>query len=331
MEIRHLRAFCAVAEEMHVTRAAKRLRVAQPALTQQIRLLENALGFRLLQRTGRGVTLTEPGAFFHKEVAAVLDQLHNASLKAQEIARGEAGHVHIGTTEGAAFNPTLAAVFNQFREQWPAVALTFSQKQTMEFVRDLRAGLIDAAVICPIASIEDLSVIELYRARMLLAVPPGHRHAGKASVPLRVLEGEPVVMVSHGQTLDSLESTLTEACKKLRFSPRIAQTTSDFMLALNLVASGAGCAFVPAYMSSIHPEAIRYLQVETPLPIEMHIVFATRSDQTSTSVCNLRSMAVRAFQPKGRELPAEAVKVKLGRTTKVNGHVRRELATQVKR
>ncbi len=331
MEIRHLRAFCAVAEEMHVTRAAKRLRVAQPALTQQIRLLENALGFRLLQRTGRGVTLTEPGAFFHKEVAAVLDQLHNASLKAQEIARGEAGHIHVGTTEGAAFNPTLAAVFNRFRARWPAVALTFSQKQTMELVRDLRAGLIDAAVICPVAPIEDLSMTELYRARMLLAVPSGHRHAGDTSLPLRALEGEPVVLVSHGQTLDSLESTLTEACKRLRFSPRIAQTTSDFMLALNLVASGAGCAFVPAYMSSIHPEAIRYLQVETPLPIEMHIVFATRADQTSPSVCNLRSLAVRAFQSEGSELPIKAVKAGLGRPTKANGHVHRELSAASKR
>ena len=331
MENRHLRAFCAVAEEMHVTRAAKRLRVAQPALTQQIRLLEKALGFRLLQRTGRGVVLTEAGAFFHKEVAAVLDQLHNASLKAQEIARGEAGHVHVGTTEGAAFSPTLAAVFNQFRARWPAVSLTFSQKQTMELVRDLRGGLIDAAVICPIAPIEDLSVIELYRDRMLLAVPPGHRYAGNTSVPLQALKGEPMVLVSHGQTIDSLESTLTEACKKLRFSPRISQTTSDFMLALNLVASGAGCAFVPAYMNSIHPETISYLQTETPLPIEMHIVFATRSDQTSTSVYNLRSMAVRAFQPKGSELPARMVKAERGRPTKVNGHCHREPSTQKKR
>ncbi len=172
---------------------------------------------------------------------------------------------------------------------------------------------------------------ELYRAGMLLAVPPDHRYAGKTRVPLRALEGEPVVLVSHGQTLGSLESTLTEACSRLRFSPRISQTTSDFMLALNLVASGAGCTFVPAYMSSIHPEAISYLQVETPLPIEMHIVFATRSDQTSTSVCSLRSMAVRAFQPKSSELPARVVKAATGRSTRVNGRVRRELTTRGKR
>ncbi len=331
MEIRHLRAFCAVAEEMHVTRAAKRLRIAQPALTQQIRLLERALGFRLLQRTGRGVMLTEAGAFFHREAAAMLDQLHNASLKAQEIARGEAGHMHVGTTEGAAFSPTLAAVFNQFRARWPAVALTFSQKQTMELVRDLRAGLIDAAVICPISPVEDLSMTELYRARMLLAVPSGHRHAGNASIPLRALEGEPVVLVSHGQTLDSLESTLTEACKKLRFSPRIAQTTSDFMLALNLVASGAGCAFVPAYMSSIHPEAIRYLQVDTPLPIEMHIVFATRFDPPSPSVCNLRNLAMRAFQPAGSALPNGALRAERGRPVRVKGRGRGEPAARRKR
>ena len=296
MEIRHLRAFCAVAEEMHVTRAAKRLRIAQPAVTQQIRLLEKAVGLRLLQRTGRGVALTEAGAFFHREIASVLDQLHNATLKAQEIARGEVGRVHIGTTEGAAFHPTLAAVFNQFRARWPAVALTFSQKQTMDLVKDLRAGVIDAAVLCPFPADADLVVTELYRHGMLLAVPVNHRHAKKAMISLHELKGEPVVLVSHGETVDSLESIFAAACKRLRFSPRVLQTTPDFVLALNLVASGVGCTFVPAYMNRIHPESIRYLQVETPLPIEMKLVFVTRADQASSSVGNLCNLARQTFQ-----------------------------------
>ncbi len=304
MEIRHLRAFCAVAEEMHVTRAAKRLHMAQPALTQQIRLLEKSVGLPLLQRIGRGVALTEAGAFFHREVASLLGQLHNAKLKAQEIARGQVGHVHVGTTEGAAFHPTLAAVFSQFRTRWPAVTLTFSQKQTFELVTDLRARKVDAAVVCPFPPSADVVATEIYRHPMLLAVPSSHRHANKTEVALRELAGEPFVLVSHGETTGSLESVLSAACEKLRFSPKVSQTTSDFVLALNLVASGVGCTFVPAYMRGVHPVSIRFLRVETPLPIEMKLVFATRADQTSPGVCNLRGLIAQVFQrEKGSKMP----------------------------
>ncbi len=273
--------------------------MAQPALTQQIRLLEKSTGLRLLQRTGRGVALTEAGAFFHREVAAVLGQLHNATLKAQEIARGQVGHIHVGTTEGAAFHPTLAAVFNQFQARWPAVTLTFSQKQTFELVADLRAAKVDAAVLCPFPPTADLAATEIYRHPMLLAVPSGHRHADRAEVSLREFKGESFVLVSHGETTGSLASIFSAACRKLRFTPRILQTTSDFVLALNLVASGVGCTFVPAYMRGVHPESIHYLQVETPLPIEMEIVFAARADQASPSVCNLRDLIAQVFRGQG--------------------------------
>ncbi len=287
-----------MAEEMHVTRAARRLHMTQPALTQQIRSLEKSVGLPLLQRAGRGVALTEAGAFFHREMASVLGQLHNSTLKAQEIARGQAGHIHVGTTEAAAFHPTLAAVFNQFRTRWPAVTLTFSQKQTLELVADLRAGKVDAAVLCPFPSSADLIVTEIYRHHMLLALPSGHRHADNARVSLRQLSGESFVLVSHGETTGSLESLFAAACRTLRFSLKVLQTTSDFVLALNLVASGVGCTFAPAYMRSVHPEAIRFLEVETPLPIEMKLVFAVRADQASSSVCNLRGLITQVFQEK---------------------------------
>ena len=105
-----MQAFCVVAQEMQVTKAAKRLKIAQPALTQQIRLLENSLGQRLVRPKGRGIELTPAGAFFHKEAEALLVQLHNVQLKVNEIARGESGHLRVGVTEGASGNPALAVV-----------------------------------------------------------------------------------------------------------------------------------------------------------------------------------------------------------------------------
>ena len=296
MEIRHLRGFCAIAQEMHVTRAAAKLRIAQPALTQQIRLLEKDLGVSLLRRTGRGIALTEAGEFFYREAVAILDQLHNAGLKAREIARGDTGHLRIGVTEGASFHPDLASVFTQFRAERPAVSLTFSQKQTVELANDLRNGVIDAAFMCPVTLDREIKTAELYDGSMLLAVPSAHVNARKSSIHLRDLKDEPMILVSHGETINSLASTLTIACAKLRFTPRILQTTPDFMLALNLVASGIGSTFVPAYMRSIYPETIAYLRVETPLAIKMQTVLAIRASQTPPAVAHLYEMAVRTFQ-----------------------------------
>jgi DNA-binding transcriptional LysR family regulator len=103
MELRHLRYFCAVAEERHVTRAAERLRVAQPALTQQIRALETELRAPLLRRAGRGIELTEAGIAFWREAEAILGRVRVATLITQETARGQAGRLMIGLTETASF------------------------------------------------------------------------------------------------------------------------------------------------------------------------------------------------------------------------------------
>ncbi len=130
MEMKQLRAFCVVAQEMHVTRAAKRLKIAQPALTQQIRALERSCGFSLLRAEGRGIALTDAGVFFHAEAEAMLNQLHNARLQGKEISLGSAGHLNIGVTEGASFNPILAALFSSLRELSPKLNLAFVQKQT---------------------------------------------------------------------------------------------------------------------------------------------------------------------------------------------------------
>jgi DNA-binding transcriptional LysR family regulator len=296
VELRHLQSFCAIAREMHVTRAAKQLRIAQPALTQQIRVLEKELGVSLLKRAGRGIALTEAGGYFYKEAELILRQLHNARLQIQEIARGKAGHLRVGVTEGASYYPTLATVFNQYQASSPGVKLIFSQRQTPELAAALREGQIDAAFMCPIPSPpSDLTVTNLYRERMLLAVPTGHAFRDKKNVPLSELKDQPIILVSHGATQYSLEGTLIAACGKYGFLPRFVQTMPEYMLALNLVASGIGLTFVPKYMDTIHSRAIHYLSVRTPLAIEMKIVFASRAREDSPVLGNLKRLALQAF------------------------------------
>ena len=301
MEIRHLKAFCVVAQEMHVTRAAKRLRMKQPALTQQIRLLEKDIGLSLLKRTGRGIALTEAGQFFHKEAETILRGLDDACLRAQEIARGEAGHIRIGVTEGASFNPKLAAVFTEFRARWPDVGLTFSQKQTPDLAQDLREGRLDTTFMCAIRTSPELNTERLFHEAMLLAIPRMHPLAKCQTIPLDALEDEPFILISHGNTEHSLQISLTEACRELGFAPRILQTSPEFMLALNLVASGIALTFVPAYMTNIHAEAIVYRKIEPFVDITMETVIASPTGSTSAAVANLRTVASAVFSGKKRK------------------------------
>ena len=319
LELRHLRAFCAVAQEMHVTRAAKRLRMKQPALTQQIRLLEKNIGLTLLKRTGRGIDLTEAGKFFHKEAEAILRGLDHACLRAQEIARGEAGHIRIGVTEGASFNPRLAAVFTEFRARWPEVGLTFSQKQTPDLALDLREGRLDATFMCAIRTSAELITERLFHEAMLLAIPRMHPLAKNQTIPISALEDEPFILISHGNTEHSLQISLTEACKRLGFAPRILQTSPEFMLALNLVASGLALTFVPAYMSNIHAEAIVYRGIDPSADITMETVIASSAASTSAAVANLHEVASVVFSGKKRkgrpslpEPPATSVRTRSG-------------------
>ena len=304
MELRHLRAFCAVAQEMHVTKAAKRLKMAQPALTQQIRLLERDMGLQLVLPNGRGIKLTQAGSFFHKEAEAILTNLHNACLKTKELARGESGTLRIGVTEGASFNPSLAAIFTAYRASYPGVQLTFSQTHSPELAADLRHNLIDVAFMCPLPDPEGITMSPLYNEEMMLAFPIEHRFSGQTVISLKHLQDEPLLLISHGNTVRSLESELTAACEKLRFSPRIAQTVPEFMLALNLVASGVGLTFVPTYMTSIHTKRICYKRLRLAEGITMETVVALRADETANAAHNLHSLACELF--KKRAIPRRA-------------------------
>ena len=295
MELRHLRAFCAVAQEMHVTKAARRLKIAQPALSQQIRLLERDLDLRLLLPDGRGFKLTQAGSFFHREAEALLANLHNACLKAKELAKGESGTLQIGVTEGASFNPTLAAVFNAFRASYPGVQLMFTQRQSPELAADLRNHLVDVAFMCPLPDPEGLTLNLLYNEEMLLAFPSEHRFSRQAEVSLRELQDEPLLLISHGNTVHSLQSGLSAACQELDFEPRIAQTVPEFMLALNLVASGIGMTFVPKYMTSIHTKRICYKRLKPAADITMETVVALRRDEASQAAINLSLLAQELF------------------------------------
>ena len=296
MELRHLQSFCMVAEEGQVTRAAKRLHIAQPALTQQIRLLEKELGLPLVQRAGRGIVLTEAGKFFHQEAVLILQHLSRAVEQTREIAHGETSHLGLGVTEAVAYSSTLAKILSCFQERWPAVRVTLSQKAATELGPALREHQIDAAFTCPIHTASlDLISQRLAQDPMILAVPASHPLADRKRVSLPDLKDKPLVLVTHDRVAGTFEEMLYAACEHHGFTPRIVQTSPRLMLALNLAAAGIGFAFVPEYMSSVPVEGLRYVPIEDSSPLVLGIDFAARAEDSSLPVTGLREIALRLF------------------------------------
>src|SRR5580693_1721076 len=191
MELRHLRYFIAVAEEGHITRAAERLGMQQPPLSQQIRALERELDVQLLRRKPRGVELTEAGRALLADARAILAHIDHAFATTKRTARGEQGRIAVGFTSSAPFHPFVPRVIRAYREATPLVSLTLEEGGTTELIDDLRNERIDAAFIrTVIADQEGLAIDQLLQEPMMLALPRAHNLArGRASkaVPLKAL------------------------------------------------------------------------------------------------------------------------------------------------
>ena len=175
MELRHLRYFIAVAEERHVTRAAERLGMQQPPLSQQIRALERELDVQLFRRLPRGVELTDAGAALLADARAILSHIDHAFATTKRTARGEQGQVAVGFTSSAPFNPFVPRIIRAYRDAFPLVSLTLDEGGTTDLIEDLRSERIDAAFIrTAIANQEGLVVSTLLQEPMVLALPRGH-------------------------------------------------------------------------------------------------------------------------------------------------------------
>lgn len=172
MELRHLRYFIAVAEEKHVTRAAERLGMQQPPLSQQIRALERELDVQLFRRKPRGVELTDAGSALLADARAILAHIDHAFATTKRTARGEQGQIAVGFTSSAPFHPFVPRIIRTYRESFPLVLLTLEEGGTTELIDDLRNERIDAAFIrTTIASQEGLVVNLLLQEAMVLALP----------------------------------------------------------------------------------------------------------------------------------------------------------------
>ncbi len=185
MELHQLRSFCVVAEELHITRAARRLRITQPALTRQIKALEKSLHVALIRRVGRTIELTDAGVTFYQDSLPILEKLRTSIVMTREAARGRVGHITVGLCGCAAFFPEVVASLKQFRLDWPLVGITFVQKRTTELIIALEKHRIDVAYIRPLAyGMNGMKRGILFSEEVLVALPETHKLSLQPTVTL---------------------------------------------------------------------------------------------------------------------------------------------------
>jgi len=264
MELRHLRYFLAVAEEGNFTRAAAKLGIGQPPLSQQIRDLEREVGAALFHRVPHGAELTAAGAAFLGEAKASLAAAEKAKLAAQSANRGETGRLSLGFTASSAFNPVVSATIRRFRARWPDVRLALTEMNTLALMQKLEGGELDAAFMRP--SLDDPAGVRLRRLPdepMVIALPASHPLARRSKLPLAALADEPFILFPRLVGL-SLYDDVVLACRKAGFELTVAQEAPQISSVVNLVAAELGVSIVPASISQIRLEGVAYRPIEGP-------------------------------------------------------------------
>jgi len=244
LELRHLRYFVAVAEELHFGRAAARLNVAQPALSQQIKQLEREIGALLLARTKRRVALTEPGRLFLVEARRTLARAAFAVEVARGAEAGDVGRLRIGYVDAALWSP-LPEVIRAFRERFPRVALTMVERLPAEQPADLRRGNIDLAIGPPPPAAAPVEVTPFTEETGMVALPAVHPLAGREAIAIGDLADAPWVLVP-ARVPSRLRDLTLRVAAAAGFTPRVAQEARELDTLIALVSAGLGVTLVPA-------------------------------------------------------------------------------------
>ena len=302
MELRHLRYYVAVAEELHFGRAAERLGIAQPPLSRQIRDLEREIGVELFQRVPRGVELTAAGIAFLPEARLTLAQADRSQRSAQRAARGETGRLRVGFVEAATHSGILPDVLSFFRVHLPSVGLSLLELDTPLQAEALRDGRIDVGILHspPLDADRWLHVQEIHAEPVVLAIPKSHRLAGRSRLTLGWLAAEPFVLFPRhiGPTL---HDAIIARCRAAGFSPRVVQEAAGWHTLASLVGAGVGVGFVPRSLASFPQHGVVYRSMrELSVDMTLSVVWkiGDRSPVRQRFVTTLRSVA--GARPRGR-------------------------------
>lgn len=268
MELRHLRYFQAVAEELSFSRAARRLRVAQPALSRAVREIETELAAAVFERSRHFVRLTPAGGVLLHETALLLDRWDEALRRVRRTASGEEGELRLGYI-GPPTRNFLGRLLLEYRRRYPRVSLHLEERTPERVWEMVARGRLSAALTRPVQSLQALGMrtILLRDEHLGLAVPPGHAFAKRRSLPWTALVHEPLIILARREGM-GLHDAVLAACRQAGFAPRLAHTPSLVGTVLRYVEAGAGLGVVTdSVMASRHPLRFVPLRPRQTVPL----------------------------------------------------------------
>jgi DNA-binding transcriptional LysR family regulator len=261
VELRHLRYFLAVADELHFGRAAERVHVAQPAISQQIRRLEAEIGTELFHRNRREVRLAPAGEALRDYAVRAIDEVNDGVEAARRAARGEIGNLTVGFLETAASTIVPRAV-RQFRSARPDVNLTLRELGVGAQIDDLQAGRLDVGIIRPPADADDLVFERIIDEELIAAVPSGHPLAGRDQITARTVVDQPLVLLSR-EVVPGLYDQVLAIRQEESGSGAIAQEATSIQAVLGLVSAELGISVMPASVRSLSREGVEFVAIRS--------------------------------------------------------------------
>lgn len=289
IELRHLRYFIAVAEELHFGRAARRLNISQPPLSQQIQILEQQIGARLLSRTNRSVQLTAAGAQFLADARQIMQDVSLAANKAARLHRGEAGELRIGFTSSAPFISSVSDALYTFRQRYPEVQIRMQEINSRQQLEPLIEGRLDLGVMRNTSLPDTLAHQLILREPLCAVVHRAHRLATQRSVSVKELHGEPFVFFDP-QVGTALYAETLAFLHRYTVYPAIAQEVGEAMTILGLVATGLGVSILPASFRRARLETICWLPLEEEDAWSEVWLVWTRQRELSATILQMKNL-----------------------------------------
>jgi DNA-binding transcriptional LysR family regulator len=288
IELRHLRYFIAVAEELHFGRAALRLHLAQPPLSQQIRRLEELVGHPLFLRTSRSVRLTAAGEALLERARRVLRSVERDLSEVRSVGRGEVGSLRVGFISSGMLTP-LPGMLGRYRRLHPRVDLQLREGFSSEMIRALLDGGIDVGFLRDADPVEELESETLFSEAFVAVLPSNHRHARRRTLSAAALREEPFVLFTPLAGHLAYEKTAS-LCEEQGFRPRVVQEAPQWFTVLRLVGAGLGVSLAPACVERIAPpDAVCVRLAGTS--IRSNVELAWRNGEDRSIVTAFRALA----------------------------------------
>ena len=293
MELRHLRYFVAVAQELNFTRAAEKLHTSQPSLSSQIRDLEQCVGVALLERDKRKVTLTRAGEGFLADALAILEQAENAKMRARKAALDN-DHLAIGFVPSAEVN-LLPRVLPMLRMRQPETDIELVSLITTQQEEKLRSGELDVGLMrYPVVG-QDINVVELFHEPLVVVLPADHPLASESRISAQQLHGVDFVTTDPDYS-GELSAVVKAWFEKEHSQPNIVQVATNILVTMNLVGMGLGATLIPGYMNNFNTGQVVFRPIDGEAPT-LALLMAWKKGELKPALQDFIELAQRQLEP----------------------------------